>query len=175
MLMLVGNLAGCMEGRAALLDAGAIEVIVGMIRRISSSAQNYDGSSSNHEEAAMRKRIEQCVGVLYGLSKGGLRFHGLAKSAGAEEILMDLVAEEDGFNGDEKKGGGGASARQMAERMLRAMSGEASVGSGSFGEIDDLGIDDDTRSTVSDPAVASPRHSRGSHLGQISGVNSSEF
>ncbi|RAL40884.1 unnamed protein product [Cuscuta campestris] len=78
-LLILCNLAGSPEGRAALLDGGAVDCFVGILKQ---------GES---EPDSIR---ESCVSALYGLSHGGLRFKGLAKEAGAEEVLVR--AEETG-------------------------------------------------------------------------------
>lgn len=72
-LLILCNLAGSPEGRAALLDGGAVDCFVGILK---------EGES---EPDSIR---ESCVSALYGLSHGGLRFKGLAKEAGAEEALV---------------------------------------------------------------------------------------
>ncbi|MFS7948332.1 putative U box domain, armadillo-like helical, Zinc finger, RING/FYVE/PHD-type [Helianthus anomalus] len=71
-MLVLCNLAGSVEGRAAMLDGGAVECLLGMLSR-----SEFDSESTR----------ESCLGALYGLSQGGLRFKGLAKEAGAEELL----------------------------------------------------------------------------------------
>ncbi|KAF5765987.1 putative U box domain, armadillo-like helical, Zinc finger, RING/FYVE/PHD-type [Helianthus annuus] len=71
-MLVLCNLAGSVEGRAAMLDGGAVECLLGMLCR-----SEFDSESTR----------ESCLGALYGLSQGGLRFKGLAKEAGAEELL----------------------------------------------------------------------------------------
>lgn len=68
-LLVLVNLATCAEGRAAMLDAGAVECLVGFLSRAADSAR------------------DNCVTALYVLSQGGTRFKGLAKAAGAAEEL----------------------------------------------------------------------------------------
>lgn len=72
-MLVLSNLAGSVEGRAAMLDGGAVECLLGMVSRA-----EFDSDSTR----------ECCLGALYGLSQGGLRFKGLAKEAGAEELLI---------------------------------------------------------------------------------------
>ncbi|KVH92758.1 U-box domain-containing protein 40 [Cynara cardunculus var. scolymus] len=72
-MLVLCNLAGSVEGRAAMLDGGAVECLLGMVSRA-----EFDSDSTR----------ECCLGALYGLSQGGLRFKGLAKEAGAEEVLL---------------------------------------------------------------------------------------
>ncbi|KAL6960659.1 hypothetical protein U1Q18_038423 [Sarracenia purpurea var. burkii] len=93
-LLVLCNLAACVEGRAAMLDCGAVECFIGMLGR--------------HEWSSESTR-ESCVAALYGLSLGGLRFKGLAKEAGAEEVLRKV--EE----------GGSQRARTKARLILEMM------------------------------------------------------
>ncbi|KAE8021593.1 hypothetical protein FH972_007469 [Carpinus fangiana] len=74
-LLILCNLAWCMDGRAAMLDAGGVDCLVGLL----------DGAKLKSESA-----WASCVDALYGLSHGGLRFKGLAKAVGAEEVLMKV-------------------------------------------------------------------------------------
>ncbi|KAJ1696103.1 hypothetical protein LUZ63_004615 [Rhynchospora breviuscula] len=99
-LMVLANLAGCTDGRAVLMDSGAVAVVVGLMN------EGVVGLGSAEEE--------YCLSALYGLSRGSLRFRGLARAAGVEAVLM-RVAEE---------GGEGTMRREMAKRTLRAMRGE---------------------------------------------------
>lgn len=71
-MLVLCNLAASVEGRAAMLDGGAVECFLTLLSR------------DEFESAATR---ESCVAALYGLSYGGLRFKGLAKEAGGEEVL----------------------------------------------------------------------------------------
>lgn len=71
-LLVLCNLAASAEGRAAMLDGGAVGYLIEMLKR-----GNFDSDSTR----------ESCVVALYGLSHGGLRFKGLAKEASAEEML----------------------------------------------------------------------------------------
>ncbi|KAK6123414.1 hypothetical protein DH2020_042837 [Rehmannia glutinosa] len=92
-VLVVCNLAACDEGRAALLDANAVECLVGVLR---------NGSESTREN---------CVAALHSLSHGSLRFKGLARDAGAVEVLRE-VAEM-----------GGERAREKARRILEELRG----------------------------------------------------
>ncbi|XP_022993578.1 U-box domain-containing protein 40 [Cucurbita maxima] len=85
-LLILCNLAACFEGRAALLDSGAVECLVGMMRE-----NELDTESTR----------ESCVAVLFGLSYGGLRFKGLAKTAGAMEVFM--AVEKNGSERSKEK------------------------------------------------------------------------
>ncbi|KAJ8536389.1 hypothetical protein K7X08_034790 [Anisodus acutangulus] len=93
-VLVVCNLAVCQEGKTALLDANAVEVLVGILR------------NGNELDELTR---ENCVTALYSLSHGSLRFKGLAKEAKAVEVLQ-MVAEQ-----------GSERAREKAKRMLIAM------------------------------------------------------
>ncbi|XP_030469845.2 U-box domain-containing protein 40-like [Syzygium oleosum] len=68
-LLVLVNLGSCADGRAAMMDAGAVECLVGYLSRAADSAR------------------DNCVTALYELSQGGLRFKGLARAAGAAEAL----------------------------------------------------------------------------------------
>lgn len=85
-LLILCNLAACFEGRAALLDSGAVECLVGMLRE-----NELDSESTR----------ESCVAVLFGLSYGGLRFKGLAKTAGAMEVFT--AVEKNGTERSKEK------------------------------------------------------------------------
>ncbi|KAK6153051.1 hypothetical protein DH2020_012690 [Rehmannia glutinosa] len=75
-MLILCNLAASIEGRAAMLDGGAVECLVSFMNR------------GEFDSVATR---ESCLAAIYGLSYGGLRFKGLAKEAGAEEILKKVV------------------------------------------------------------------------------------
>ncbi|PHT57253.1 U-box domain-containing protein 40 [Capsicum baccatum] len=74
-LLILCNLAVSSEGRAAMLDGGAVECFVCKLRK-----GEFDSESTR----------ENCLAALYGLSHGGLRFKGLAKEAAAEELLIQV-------------------------------------------------------------------------------------
>ncbi|KAL2500014.1 U-box domain-containing protein 40 [Abeliophyllum distichum] len=93
-LLVLCNLAASAEGRAAMLDGGAVECFVNML------------SQDEFDSAATR---ESCLAALYGLSYGGLRFKGLAKEAGAEETLEKVEK-----TGSER-------AKKKASRMLEVL------------------------------------------------------
>lgn len=95
-LLILCNLAVCPEGRSAMLDANAVECLVGMLRR------NELNSESTREN---------CVAALFALSHGSMRFRGLAREARAFEVLREI--EE---RGSER-------AREKAKRMLQMMRG----------------------------------------------------
>lgn len=95
-LLTLCNLSSCADGRAAMLDSGGVECLVGVLR-----GNEFDSRSTQ----------ESCVATLYGLSHGGLRFKGLAKAAGAVEVLREV----------EKRGS--ERGREKARRMLEMMRG----------------------------------------------------
>ncbi|XP_027358447.1 U-box domain-containing protein 40 [Abrus precatorius] len=74
-LLILGNLGSGSEGRAAMLDAGAVECLVGLL---------------GGTELGTRSTRDSCVAVLYALSHGGLRFKAVAKAAGAVEVLQKV-------------------------------------------------------------------------------------
>ncbi|KAJ4707568.1 RING-type E3 ubiquitin transferase [Melia azedarach] len=95
-LLVLGNLASCSEGRVAVLDSGGVECLVAMLR--------------DRSELSESTR-ESCVSVLYGLSQGGLRFKGLATAAGTVEVLRKVERM------------GSEQAKEKAKRMLEMMKG----------------------------------------------------
>ncbi|CAL4998806.1 unnamed protein product [Urochloa decumbens] len=101
-LMVACNVAGCAEGRAALMDAGAVAAASGIL-----SAAGGDGSSESELQ-------EWCVAALYAMSKGSPRFRGLARAAGADRPLM-LFAEQ----------ASPGVCKEMAQAALRAILGLA--------------------------------------------------
>ncbi|GAB4836605.1 hypothetical protein Ancab_001517 [Ancistrocladus abbreviatus] len=78
-LLILCNLGGCSEGRAAMLDVGAVDCFAEMLRK-----GEFESESSR----------ESCVAALCVLSEGGLRFKGLARAARVEEVLRRVVEEE---------------------------------------------------------------------------------
>ncbi|XP_062233198.1 U-box domain-containing protein 39-like [Phragmites australis] len=97
-MMILANLAGCPDGREALMDGGAVAAVFRLMR-------NGSAAPGSAEE-------EYCISALYGMSRGSMRFRGLARAAGVEAALQP-VSERDGGVG-----------RDMARRTLRAMRGE---------------------------------------------------
>ncbi|XP_020229937.1 U-box domain-containing protein 38 [Cajanus cajan] len=74
-LLILCNLAVCTEGRTAMLDANAVECLVGLLR------------GNELDSVATR---ENCVAALYALSHRSLRFKGLAKDARVVEVLKEV-------------------------------------------------------------------------------------
>lgn len=93
-LLILCNLAMCVEGRTAMLDANAVECLVSLLR----------GNELDSEATR-----ENCVAALYALSHGSLRFKGLAKEARAVEVLREI--EETGTE----------RAKEKARRVLQMM------------------------------------------------------
>ncbi|KAM0979612.1 hypothetical protein ACFX13_015728 [Malus domestica] len=96
-LLILCNLASCNEGRSAMLDANAVQCLVGMLRR----RGDLDSESTR----------ENCVAALYVLSHGSMRFRGLAREANAVEVLSEIEK-----SGSER-------AREKAKRLLMVMRG----------------------------------------------------
>ncbi|KAM0880058.1 hypothetical protein ACQ4PT_033843 [Festuca glaucescens] len=148
-LMVVCNVGGCAEGRAALMDAGAVAAVSGILL----------------SDARVAELEEWCVAAIYALSRGSLRFRGLARAAGADRALR-RVAEE---------GTPGGVRREMARKTLRAMRGdldeEADL-TGSSLECGDGG-EDCGGSIVSDGLMSFRRRQR--DVGASSGGNTAEF
>ncbi|XP_047173186.1 U-box domain-containing protein 40 [Vigna umbellata] len=74
-LLILGNLGSGSDGRAAMLDAGVVECLVGLL---------------NVPDSAAGSTRESCVTVMYALSHGGLRFKAVAKAAGLVEVLQKV-------------------------------------------------------------------------------------
>lgn len=107
-LLILCNIAASVDGRSAMLDANAVGCLVEILKE-----KDIDSESTR----------ENCVVALYALSQGGFRFKGLAKEAGAVEVLREV--EE---RGSER-------AREKAKRILQMM---RTGGSGSV-EIEGVG------------------------------------
>lgn len=93
-LLVVCNLAACVEGRSAMLVGNAVECLVGMLRKVDSESIR-----------------ENCVAALYSLSHGSMRFKALARDARAGEVLREVVER------------GSERAREKAKRMLVMLRG----------------------------------------------------
>ncbi|KAL6606944.1 hypothetical protein ACP70R_042597 [Stipagrostis hirtigluma subsp. patula] len=146
-VMILANLAGCADGRAALMDGGAVAAVVRLMR----SGAAPPGSAEE----------EYCISALYGMSRGSLRFRGLARAAGVEAALQP-VAEGDG-----------GVRRDMARRTLRAMRGEddeAAVAAAGL-----LGRQWDDGSVVSEGLVSIRRPPHRSNYAGPSGSNTTQF
>ncbi|XP_039119874.1 U-box domain-containing protein 40-like [Dioscorea cayenensis subsp. rotundata] len=94
-MRVIGVIAGAGEGRTAMMDAGAVSVMVEM----------------------MKKGIDEegCVVAMYGMSRGsGWRFRGLAREVGAEEVVERVVEKE----------GRTEMVKEMGRRVVKTMRGE---------------------------------------------------
>ena len=157
-LMVACNVAACAEGRNALMDAGAVASVSAILL-----------ASPSHEDGGTADLEEWCVSAMYAMSRGSLRFRGLARAAGADRALRRVVAEE-----------GGGVRREMARKTLRAMRGDLDDEDGG-GEYNDLtgssaecGDGEDCGgSIVSDGLMSFRRRQR--ELGVSSCGNTAEF
>lgn len=95
-LLILCNLAACVEGRSAMLDANAVDILVELLRG---------------KEVESESTRENCVAALYAMSHGSLRFKGLARDAKAVEVLREV--EEKGTD----------RAREKARRLMEMMRG----------------------------------------------------
>lgn len=95
-LLILCNLAACVEGRSAMLDANAVAILVELLRR---------------KEVGSEATRENCVAALYAMSHGSMRFKGLARDAKAVEALREV--EEKGTD----------RAREKARRLMEIMRG----------------------------------------------------
>ncbi|XP_030458299.2 U-box domain-containing protein 38-like [Syzygium oleosum] len=95
-LLILCNLAACVEGKSAMLDANAVGILVELLR------------GKEVESEASR---ETCVAALYAMSNGSLRFKGLVRDAKAVEVLREV--EEKGTD----------RAREKARRLIEMMRG----------------------------------------------------
>ncbi|XP_010546052.1 PREDICTED: U-box domain-containing protein 41-like [Tarenaya hassleriana] len=118
-LLVLCNLAGCPDGKGAMLDGNAVAILTGKLQ---------EGGAWETDPVAR----ENCIAVLLTLSQGNLRFRGLAKEAGLEEVLSKMELRGSGKlkeraakiletmkGGGEGDFGGGAQAREW-NRMLEA-------------------------------------------------------
>lgn len=150
-LMVACNVAACAEGRAALMDAGAVASVSGILLS--------DSGAGDLEE--------WCVSAMYAMSRGSLRFRGLARAAGADRALRRVVADE-----------GAGVRREMARKTLRAMRGDLDEECGEYNDLTgssaECGDGEDCGgSIVSDGLMSFRRRQR--ELGVSSGGNTAEF
>ncbi|KAL6861318.1 hypothetical protein ACP4OV_017018 [Aristida adscensionis] len=147
-VMVLANLAGCADGRAALMDGGAVAAVVRLMR-------GGPAAPGSAEE-------EYCVSALYGMSRGSLRFRGLARAAGVEAALQPAAE------------GGAGVRRDMARRTLRTMRGEDDEAPATAAGL--LGRQWDDGSVVSEGLVSirRPPPRRGNYAG-AAGSNTTQF
>ncbi|CAL5074466.1 unnamed protein product [Urochloa decumbens] len=153
-LMVACNVAACAEGRAALMDAGAVASVSGIL----------DDSSAGGGSADLE---EWCVSAMYAMSRGSLRFRGLARAAGADRSLRRVVADE----------GAAGVRREMARKTLRAMRGDLDE-DGEYNDLTGSSLEcgdgeDCGGSIVSDGLMSFRRRQR--ELGASSAGNTAEF
>ncbi|XP_015699125.2 U-box domain-containing protein 39-like [Oryza brachyantha] len=148
-VMILANLAGCPDGRTALMDGGAVAAVV----RLMSSGSAAPGSAEE----------EYCISALYGMSRGSLRFRGLARAAGVEAALTPVAD------------GAGGVGRDMARRTLRAMRGEDDEASVTATGL--VGRQWDDGSVVSEGLVSirRPPPHRSNYAAGTSGSNTTQF
>ncbi|XP_066371031.1 U-box domain-containing protein 39-like [Miscanthus floridulus] len=146
-VMVLANLAGCPDGRAALMDGGAVAAVVRLMR--------------NGSVAPGSAEQEYCISTVYGMSRGSMRFRGLARAAGVEAALQP-VAEGDGGVG-----------RDLARRTLRAMRGEDDEAPVTATGL--LGRQWDDGSVVSEGLVSIRRPPHRSNYAGPSGSNTTQF
>ncbi|PUZ70601.1 hypothetical protein GQ55_2G245400 [Panicum hallii var. hallii] len=152
-LMVVCNVAACAEGRAALMDAGAVASVAGIL----------DDAGTRGGTADLE---EWCVSAMYAMSRGSLRFRGLARAAGADRALRRVVADE-----------GAGVRREMARKTLRAMRGDLDE-DGEYNDLTGSSLEcgdgeDCGGSIVSDGLMSFRRRQR--ELGVLSCGNTAEF
>ncbi|KAL5205148.1 hypothetical protein ABZP36_033357 [Zizania latifolia] len=147
-LMVVCNVCACSEGRAALMDAGAVSAVTAIL--------SHDTRNAELDE--------WCVAAMYAMSRGSLRFRGLALAASADSALR-RVADDDSPGGVR---------RDMARKTLRAMRSEADHAADLTGSSLECGDGDDCAgSIVSDGLMSFRRRQR--ELGGSSCGNTAEF
>ncbi|KAL5201359.1 hypothetical protein ABZP36_035713 [Zizania latifolia] len=147
-LMVVCNVGACSEGRAALMDSGAVSAVTTIL--------SHDTRNTELDE--------WCVAAMYAMSRGSLRFRGLARAAGADRALRRVA--DDGAPGGVR--------RDMAKKALRAMRSEADDAADLTGSSLECGEGDDCAgSIVSDGLMSFRRRQR--DLGVSSCGNTTEF
>ncbi|KAL6846621.1 hypothetical protein ACP4OV_024069 [Aristida adscensionis] len=160
-LMVVCNVGACAEGRAALMDAGAVASVAGILSRSHGADADADargGGSADLEE--------WCVAAMYAMSRGSLRFRGLARAAGADRALRRVAEERGGVR------------REMARKTLRAMRGDLDEEDGDGNDLTGSSLEcgdgeDCGGSIVSDGLMSFRRRQR--ELGVSSCGNTTEF
>ncbi|KAK6920766.1 U-box domain [Dillenia turbinata] len=141
-ILMLCNLAACPEGKSAILDCKGVECLVTMLR---------NGVTTLSESTK-----ENCVVALYSLSIGSLRFKGLAKEAGAAEVLRAVEAA------------GSERAREKAKRMLQMMRER--------GGEDGYGEEVDWEEVLNSDGLSRARYRLGVGGGKnVNGPNSTDF
>ncbi|XP_031492697.1 U-box domain-containing protein 38-like [Nymphaea colorata] len=107
------NVATSSEGRAAMLDSGALSLIVGLV------AESWQWGKDGRRAELIR---EHGLMVLCLLARDRWRFKGLAREAGAEKVMAEVVER------------GSGRAKEWATKLLMVMkSSAASAGSNRAG------------------------------------------
>lgn len=133
-VLVVCNLAACPKGQSALLDGNAVECLVEMLR----NGNKLDSDSIR----------ENCITALFSLSRGSLRFKGLAREAKVSEVLREVVEM------------GSERTREKAQKILEVLRGR----------------DEEDQDEVDWEAVIQGRVSRARYQGGgNTGPNSTEF
>lgn len=120
-MLLLCNFAASVEGRAAMLEGGAVECFLSLLSR-------------DEFESVLTR--DSCLAAVYGLSYGGLRFRVLAKEAGVEAVMKKV--EETGNDHAKEK------VKKILEVMRAKHEEEEEV---NWEEL--LGIDGDSTRTLS--------------------------
>ncbi|KAF1002988.1 U-box domain-containing protein 39-like [Apium graveolens] len=84
-LLVLCNMARCVEGKSIMLHHNAVTSLVMMLRRVDSESTR-----------------ENCLAALYSLSQGNMRFRGLALQCGAGEVLSEVLNKKVSQLGREK-------------------------------------------------------------------------
>lgn len=100
-ILVLCNLALCTEGKSAMLDNNAVMILVTMLRE-----NDFDTEAT----------LENVVATLCAMSQGSLRFKGMAREAGAMDVLR--VIEERAKS---------ERARERAMRVMQVLSGRGDV------------------------------------------------
>lgn len=158
-LMVACNVAACAEGRNALMDAGGVASVSGILLSPSDDTTNVGGGTADLEE--------WCLSAMYAMSRGSLRFRGLALASGADRALRRVVADE-----------GGGVRREIARKTLRAMRSDLDEDGGEYNDLTgssaECGDGEDCGgSIVSDGLMSFRRRQR--ELGVSSCGNTAEF
>ncbi|KAF3796570.1 U-box domain-containing protein 38 [Nymphaea thermarum] len=102
------NVATSSEGRAAMLDSGALSLIVGLV------AESWQWEKDGRRAELIR---EHGLMVLCLLARDRWRFKGLAREAGAEKVMAEVV------------GRGSGRAKEWATKLLMVMKSSAASAS----------------------------------------------
>uniref|UniRef100_A0A7N1A6W5 RING-type E3 ubiquitin transferase n=1 Tax=Kalanchoe fedtschenkoi TaxID=63787 RepID=A0A7N1A6W5_KALFE len=110
-ILVLCNLALCAEGKSAMLDGNAVVTLTAMLRE-----DEFDSEAT----------LENVVATLCALGQGSLRFNGMAREAGAAEVLSRVVERTKSERARER-------ARQVLQMMRGRGEEEEEEGGGGFG------------------------------------------